>query len=65
VATAALDVVAARFGTPTYARVDVVKDDDGAACVLEVELVEPSLFLVEGGPAAAQRLVDALAAPRA
>ena len=65
VATAALDVVTARFGTPPYTRVDVVKDDDGAACVLEVELVEPSLFLVEGGPAAAQRLVDALAAPRA
>ncbi len=60
VARAAVDVVTARFGVPTYARVDLVRDDDGRPCVLEVELVEPSLFLAEGGPGAVERLVAAL-----
>ena len=62
VAQAAMDVVADRFGAPTYARVDVVHDDDGAPVVLEVELVEPSLFLSQGGRAAAERLAAAVAA---
>ena len=60
VARAAVDVVEARFGTPTYARIDLVRGDDGLPCVLEVELVEPSLFLPQGGPAAVERLVAAL-----
>jgi hypothetical protein len=62
VARAAIDVVRARFGTPTYARVDVVRDDDGRYRVLELELVEPSLFLPHAGTAAVRRLVDILAA---
>lgn len=61
VAQAAMDAVVARFGTPTYARIDVVHDDEGAAVVLEVELVEPSLFLTPGGRAAAERLAAAVA----
>jgi glutathione synthase/RimK-type ligase-like ATP-grasp enzyme len=28
-----------------YARVDVVRDDEGRLCVLEVELIEPTLYL--------------------
>ncbi|MGL5851301.1 MAG: ATP-grasp domain-containing protein [Phycicoccus sp.] len=59
-AQATVDLVVHRFGTPTYARVDLVRDDDGRPCVLELELVEPSLFLAEGGPAAVRSLVDAL-----
>lgn len=60
VARAAVDVVSGRLGTPTYARVDLVRDDSGQFCVMEVELVEPSLFLPEGGPGAAERLAAAL-----
>jgi O-ureido-D-serine cyclo-ligase len=32
-------------GTPLYARVDLIRDQQGAPVVLELELVEPSLFL--------------------
>jgi glutathione synthase/RimK-type ligase-like ATP-grasp enzyme len=32
------------FGTPLYARVDLIRDDNGAPCVLELEMAEPSLF---------------------
>ncbi|MET1058968.1 MAG: hypothetical protein ABWX84_05195 [Nocardioides sp.] len=60
VAQAAVDLVAARLGTPTYARVDLVRDDQGRFCVLEVELVEPSLFLPQTDPSAADRLAAAL-----
>jgi glutathione synthase/RimK-type ligase-like ATP-grasp enzyme len=62
VARAAMELVSARFGAPTYARVDLVRDDRGLPCVLEVELVEPSLFLTEGGPEATARLVEAVTA---
>jgi glutathione synthase/RimK-type ligase-like ATP-grasp enzyme len=60
VAQAAVDVVAARFGTPTYARIDLVRADDGSFVVLEVELVEPSLFLPYADPGAADRLAAVL-----
>jgi hypothetical protein len=60
VAQAAVDVVAARFGTPAYARVDLVRDDDGSHRVLELELVEPSLFLPQADAGAAGRLAAAL-----
>ncbi len=40
-----LDVVLERFGGPLlYARVDVLRDGAGAPAVLELELIEPSLF---------------------
>jgi len=65
VAEAAMTVVsgladaAGDMTTPPYARVDVVRDDDGRARVLEVELVEPSLFL-DTAPGAAERCAAAL-----
>jgi glutathione synthase/RimK-type ligase-like ATP-grasp enzyme len=49
-------------GAPTlYARVDLLRDDAGAPCLLELELVEPSLFLGQAPPAVA-RLAAAIAA---
>jgi hypothetical protein len=36
---------------PLYARVDVMRDDDGRLCVSELELIEPSLFLTQNPPA--------------
>jgi glutathione synthase/RimK-type ligase-like ATP-grasp enzyme len=44
-----------------YARVDVVRDEDGGLQLMELELVEPSLFLAQHPPALA-RLAAALAA---
>jgi glutathione synthase/RimK-type ligase-like ATP-grasp enzyme len=46
-------------GPLLYARVDVVRDDDGAPCVMELEVVEPSLFLAQGNAAA--RFAEAIA----
>jgi hypothetical protein len=60
VAQAAIDVVTERFGAPAYARVDLVRDDEGRSCVLEVELIEPSLFLPQAEPQALDHLVRAL-----
>lgn len=37
-------VAAIPSGTPLYARVDLIRDDKGAPCLLELELTEPSLF---------------------
>ena len=59
VAQRAVDLVTRRFGVPLYARIDLVRDDDGNPCVLEVELVEPSLFLPYAPPEALTRLVSA------
>lgn len=42
-----------------YARVDVVRDEAGAPRVMELELIEPSLYLVQHPPALA-RLVAAI-----
>ena len=58
-ARAAMDVVARRFGVPAYARVDLVRAGEGHQ-VLEVELVEPSLFLPQADHGAAARLAGAL-----
>jgi glutathione synthase/RimK-type ligase-like ATP-grasp enzyme len=45
-ATAAVGAVAARLGRPVdYARVDLLRGDDGGWLVGEVELVEPGLYL--------------------
>jgi len=62
VARQAVDTVTDSFGVPLYARVDLVRDDHGRPCVLELELVEPSLFLPQASPAALERLVAALQA---
>ena len=47
--------------TPLYARVDVVRDDDGAALLIELEVTEPQLFL-RFSAAAAETLADAVVA---
>jgi hypothetical protein len=46
---------------PVYARVDIVGDRDGEPMVLELEVVEPRLFL-DLAPGAAQRLASAVLA---
>jgi glutathione synthase/RimK-type ligase-like ATP-grasp enzyme len=60
VAQQAVDVVTRRFGVPLYARVDLVRNDDDKPCVLELELLEPSLFLPQAPSGAVARLVSAL-----
>lgn len=52
VAEAALAAIP--FERPTYARVDMIRDDRGEPLVLELELTEPSLFLAHA-PGAAER----------
>jgi catechol 2,3-dioxygenase-like lactoylglutathione lyase family enzyme len=54
---AAIAWVAARFGTPVYGRVDLLPGPQ----VIEVELVEPSLYLAQG-EGAADRFAAAIAA---
>jgi glutathione synthase/RimK-type ligase-like ATP-grasp enzyme len=44
-----------------YARVDLARDADGRPCLMELELVEPTLFFAVA-PEAAERMVDALEA---
>jgi hypothetical protein len=44
---------------PLYGRVDVFRDAAGAVCLSELELVEPSLFLVQS-PTTLTRFVDAI-----
>lgn len=61
VADAALAVVRGGRDGLLYARVDLVPDDDGRPVVLELELVEPSLFLAFC-PGSADRVADAIAA---
>jgi hypothetical protein len=39
------DEIVARFGVPAYVRVDLVADPDGAPVLLELEAIEPSLYL--------------------
>jgi hypothetical protein len=55
----ALRLVHARFGRTAYARVDLVDGADGSPMVIELELVEPSLFL-DLAPGAARRLAERL-----
>lgn len=45
VAERAHDLVVRHFGRPLYTRVDTLRDDLGRPAVLEVELIEPRLFL--------------------
>jgi hypothetical protein len=44
-----------------YARVDVAPDDDGTPLLMELELMEPSLYFPQSS-AALERMVDAIAA---
>lgn len=59
VAQAAMAAVTGRFGETPYARVDVVDGNEGTPVVMEVELVEPALFLPLAG-GAGHRFVEAL-----
>ena len=47
------------FATPLYARVDLIRADDGGPRLLELELTEPSLFFTQAA-GAARRLADEL-----
>ena len=54
--------VAERFGEPPlYARVDLVPGPDGEPVLMELEVVEPCLYLHES-PATAERLAEAIVA---
>jgi hypothetical protein len=44
---------------PLYARVDLVEGPTGEPCLIELELIEPNLFLREHPPAA-EALADAV-----
>ncbi|MBV8749246.1 MAG: hypothetical protein JO103_05995 [Candidatus Eremiobacteraeota bacterium] len=55
----ALRFVEERFGTPAYARIDAVRDPHDRWRIMEVELIEPSLYL-NATPDAADRLADAV-----
>jgi len=57
----ALDAVPGGRDQLLYARVDVVPDDRGTPCVLEMELTEPSVFLSHSN-GAAERFAGAIAA---
>jgi len=51
-----------RFGeAPLYARVDMLRDGGGIPHLVELEAVEPSLYLATA-PGAAERLADAILA---
>jgi hypothetical protein len=61
-ARAVIALLEQRFGTaPLYARVDMLRGPDGAPHLIELEAVEPSLYLATA-PAAAARLADAILA---
>jgi hypothetical protein len=47
------------FGTPLYARVDLVLNEQGAPIVLELELLEPSLYLTDA-PGSSERFAAAI-----
>jgi hypothetical protein len=53
-ATAVHAELAARFGMPLYARIDLLTERDGKPVVSELELIEPSLYLASAEGAAAR-----------
>jgi glutathione synthase/RimK-type ligase-like ATP-grasp enzyme len=55
----ALAAVPAAMTPLLYARVDTARDSDGQPCLMELELVEPSLFFPQS-PAALDRYVRAV-----
>ena len=59
VAVATLEAIP--FGVPLYARVDLIRGNDGVPVVLELELTEPSLFFAHA-PRSADRLATAIIA---
>jgi glutathione synthase/RimK-type ligase-like ATP-grasp enzyme len=60
IAIATRTLAAIPFAQPLlYARVDLIHDDHGAPCVLELELTEPSLFFAHA-PGSADRFAAAI-----
>lgn len=59
----AMQALAASPPGCVYARVDVVRDGEDRACILEVELIEPTLYLYSE-PSAASRLARAIVEAR-
>lgn len=53
--------IAARFGVPLYARVDIIPGPGGAPVLLELEVIEPALYLATA-TGACDRLVAAVQA---
>ncbi len=47
------------FSTPLYARIDMLRMDDGALAVMEAELIEPYLYPVQG-PQLGELLAEAI-----
>jgi hypothetical protein len=60
-ATAIHAEICERFGVPVYARVDLAEDPDGTPVLLELETIEPSLYLGTS-PGSSERLADAVRA---
>jgi glutathione synthase/RimK-type ligase-like ATP-grasp enzyme len=60
-ARAVIDHIARRFGTPLYARVDIVPGPDGEPVLIELEAVEPNLYL-STSPGSGLRLAEAILA---
>ena len=58
-ARAVHDELCTRFGVPLYARVDVIHGHDGAPALLELEAIEPCLYLATA-PGSAERLARAI-----
>jgi hypothetical protein len=56
-----MTAVTARFGVPLYARVDIAADADGRPVLMELEAIEPSLYLATA-PGAAERFARAVLA---
>jgi hypothetical protein len=57
-AAAVVAEVSERFGTPLYVRVDVAHDDEGRPLLMELEAIEPCLYL-DLVPGAAERFARA------
>ena len=57
-AQAVLDAVP--FDTPLYARIDMLRMEDGGLALMEAELIEPYLYPVQG-PHLGERLAEAIA----
>jgi hypothetical protein len=56
-----MGTVSERFGTPLYARVDLVMNPQDRPVLLELEVIEPALYLDQSA-GAAERLADAIRA---
>lgn len=59
VAAAQSIVNATPFSTPLYARIDMLRTDDGALALMEAEMIEPYLYPVQG-PELGERIAAAI-----